>query len=68
MEEAVIFCKNKLSLNTELSLVQTEHIFDNIPFAEIATQHCDHIPPIQQILLTGKDLILKKNDLRNKFQ
>jgi hypothetical protein len=57
MEEAVNFCQNKLSSNNDTSLIQTEHTFNSIPFAEIATQHSDHIPSIQQILLTGKDLI-----------
>jgi len=50
------FCKDKLlSLNTDISLIQSEHTFDNIPFADIATQQGDKIPSIQQILLTGKN-------------
>jgi hypothetical protein len=57
MEEAVNFCQNKLSSNNDTSLIQSEHTFNSIPFAEIATQHSDHIPSIQQILLTGKNLI-----------
>jgi hypothetical protein len=53
----VNFCKSKLTLNNNESLIQTEHKFDNIPFADIATQQCNYIPSIQQILLTGKALI-----------
>jgi len=56
----VNFCKSKLILNNNESLIQTEHKFDNIPFADIATQQCNYIPSIQQILLTGKDLIWQR--------
>jgi hypothetical protein len=54
------FCKSKFSLNNHESLIQTEHTFNNIPFADIATQQCHFIPSIQKILLTGKDLIRKR--------
>jgi len=51
----VNFCKSKLIFNNNESLIQTEHKFDNIPFADIATQQGDKIPSSQQILLTGKN-------------
>ncbi len=54
------FCQSKLSFNPDESLIQTEHIFDNIPFADIATQQCNYIPSIQQILFTGKNWIEKR--------
>jgi hypothetical protein len=53
----VNFCQSKFSIDDNASLIQTEHTFDIIPFAEIATQQCDRIPAIQQILLTGKNFV-----------
>ncbi len=54
------FCKSKLSFNNDQSLSQTEHIFDSIPFADIASQQCNYIPSIHQIPLTGNDFIREK--------
>ncbi|UJR30596.1 hypothetical protein I4U23_018122 [Adineta vaga] len=61
LNEAANFCKDKLSFIHDTSLIQTEHSFNDIPFAEIATQQNDRIPPIQQILLT--DYFLRASKL-----
>ncbi len=53
LNQAVNFCKDKLSFTNDESLTQTEHTYDSIPFADIATQRCDNIPSIYQIPLTG---------------
>ncbi|CAF4281560.1 unnamed protein product, partial [Adineta steineri] len=61
LNQAVDFCKNKLLSNNEISLIQTEHTFNDVPFAEIATQQSDNIRPIQQIPLT--DYFLRASKL-----
>ncbi|CAF1126373.1 unnamed protein product [Adineta steineri] len=61
LNQAVDFCKNKLLSNNEISLIQSEHTFNDVPFAEIATQQSDNIRPIQQILLT--DYFLRASKL-----
>ncbi|CAF1234028.1 unnamed protein product [Rotaria sordida] len=61
LNEAVNFCKSKLLLNNDDLLIQTEHTFNSIPFAEIATQQCNNIPSIRQINLT--DYFLRASKL-----
>lgn len=51
------FCRDRFSSNAEqTSDVQQEHAFDDIPFADVATQQRDRRPPIREILLTGSNL------------
>ena len=55
LNEAVEFCRSRLTCIDHSSLVQSEHSFDSTPFADIAVQQRDHIPSIRQIPLSGND-------------
>ncbi|CAF3355138.1 unnamed protein product [Rotaria socialis] len=61
LTKAVEICKSKLSLKNDTSLIQTEHAFNSIPLAHIATEQCDHKRPIAKILLT--DYFLRASKL-----
>ncbi|CAF1331977.1 unnamed protein product [Adineta ricciae] len=61
LNQAVNFCKDNLSFINDTSIAQTPHTFDDVPFADIATQQSDRRAPIQQILLT--DYFLRASKL-----
>ncbi|CAF1318875.1 unnamed protein product [Adineta ricciae] len=61
LNQAVNFCKDNLSFINDTSIAQTAHTFDDVPFADIATQQSDRRAPIQRILLT--DYFLRASKL-----